>query len=212
MWPTAARSGVCTSWIAFCGSPASLRPRTHGVGDNARRVQALGAAAQDNGVCGSQAEGASIGRHVGAAFIDDANDADGHADAREGEAAGPLPGVEHRANRIVKGGDIGDALRHRLDAGGRGFQTVEHRAREALGAAALHVEHIGGDDLRRCGADARRHGGERSCAFRRPGLGDGGGSGARAHAHGEHGSGESGVVCGEGQLDRHGRCCSRRGL
>ena len=41
-------------------------------------MKAVRAAAQDRGVAGLHAQPSGIGRHIGAAFVDDADDADGH--------------------------------------------------------------------------------------------------------------------------------------
>ena len=61
---------------------------------------AFRAAAQDRGVAGLQAQRAGIGRHVGPALVDDADDAQGHAHALDLEAVGPRPVGDHRADRI----------------------------------------------------------------------------------------------------------------
>ena len=47
--------------------------------DGAARAQAVGAAAQDRGIAGFQAQRAGIGGHVRPALIDDADDAERHA-------------------------------------------------------------------------------------------------------------------------------------
>ena len=188
------------------------KARTHGVGNNARGVEALRAAAQDHRVGGAQAKCAGISRHVRAALIDDADDADGHAHARESETVGLGPVGQHCADRIGQASDVGHALRHRLDAGRREFETIEHGAADAFHARGVHVLCVGGEDLRRDGADAGGHGLEGGGARLRSGLGHGGGSSARGLTHGKHGPGEGGVVRGERQLDGHGRLVSTREL
>ena len=79
--PTAARSRVGTSWIAASGRPASRRPCAERGDDGAARAQTVGAAAQDRGIAGFQAQRAGIGGHVRPAFIDDADDAERHPHA-----------------------------------------------------------------------------------------------------------------------------------
>ena len=83
MWPTASRSVVGTSWIAASGRPAARKPATRQAWIATRGMMALGAAAQDRGVACFQAERAGVCRHVGAAFVNDADDAERHADALE---------------------------------------------------------------------------------------------------------------------------------
>ena len=79
-------------------------------------MMALGAAAQDRGVAGLQAQRAGISGDVGTAFVDDADDADRHAHALEFETIGPRPLCEHGADGIGKRGDVVKALRHAVDA------------------------------------------------------------------------------------------------
>ena len=72
--------------------------------DGGRGVEAVGAAAQDRGIAGLEAEAAGIRRHVGPRFIDDADDADRHAHAAKSQAVGPAsippsPGPRDRARR-----------------------------------------------------------------------------------------------------------------
>ena len=59
--------------------------------NGARRVQRLRAAAQDHGVARLHAERRRVRRHVRPALVDDADDADGHAHARDLETVGPRP-------------------------------------------------------------------------------------------------------------------------
>ena len=74
---------------AGCRRPASRaasRPATQTRVHRAARVQALGAAAQDRGVAGLQAQRAGIGGHVRAALVDDADHPERHAHALDASA------------------------------------------------------------------------------------------------------------------------------
>ncbi len=87
------------------------------VADGAAGTQAVGAAAQDRGVAGFQAEGAGIGGDVGAALVDDADDAERHPHPFDGHAVWPGPGGHGCSDRISQAGDGLDPGRHGLDPG-----------------------------------------------------------------------------------------------
>ena len=100
--PTAARSRVGTSWIAASGRPASRRPCGKRGMDGAARAQAVGAAAQDRGIAGFQAQRAGIGGHVRPALIDDADDAERHAHPLDRHAVRSCPGFGDGTDRILE--------------------------------------------------------------------------------------------------------------
>ena len=78
--------------------------------DRAGRAERVGAAAQDRGVAGLEAERAGVGGDVRAALVDDADDAERRAHALDVEAVRAVPGGDDRADRIGQGGDLLDAL------------------------------------------------------------------------------------------------------
>ncbi len=81
---------------------AGVRHALHQRGmDGAARAQAVGAAAQDRGIAGFQAERAGVGGHVRPAFVNDSNDSERDADALDGHAVGPRPGRHDAAHRIT---------------------------------------------------------------------------------------------------------------
>ena len=53
---------------------------------------------------------------VGARLVDEADDAEGHAHARDLEAVGPAPRLHRLAHGIGQGRDLAQARRHLLDA------------------------------------------------------------------------------------------------
>jgi len=57
-------------------------------GEGGVGVEAFLAAAEDGGVAGLQAENGAVDGDVGAGLVDDADDADGHADLADVEAVG----------------------------------------------------------------------------------------------------------------------------
>ncbi len=135
--------------------------------DRARRPQAVRAAAQDRGIAGLEAERAGIGGDVGAAFIDDADDAERHADALDFHAVRPLPGGRDRADGI---GEVGDDLEPGRDGRDPLFierEPVEKRRRSARLARLSEVLGIGGEDRGGAAAQRLRHAPERVILFGR---------------------------------------------
>ena len=138
--PTAARSVVGTSWIAASGSPAAARPCDEPGVDRLRRAQALGAAAQDRGVAGLQAERAGVGGDVRPALEDHADDAERRAHPADVQPRGPVPLGDHLPDRV--------GLRRRWRAGRRpcrapgprsSFSRSSIAPRQALGRGVGHV-------------------------------------------------------------------------
>ncbi len=99
-------------------------------------MDGLAAAAQDGGVAGFRAKDGGVAGDVGAGFVDDAHDADGHAAFGDFDAVGAGPGAEGFADGIGQRGDGADAVGH----GGEAFfveaQAVEHRAGKPFLCAA----------------------------------------------------------------------------
>ena len=148
--------------------------------DGAARAQAVGAAAQDRGIAGFQAQRAGIGGHVRPALVDDADDAERHAHALDGHAVRPGPGFGNDADGILE-------RAHRVDGGGDGLhprgierKPVEEGAGHAGGARLGDILGIGGQNAGYLRADGAGHelqgavflggGGERQRAGGRPGL------------------------------------------
>ena len=75
-------------------------PRAARRGSRGSSDEALGAAAQDRGVAGLEAQRAGVGGHVRAALVDDADDAERHAHALDGHAVRPRPAFGDLADRI----------------------------------------------------------------------------------------------------------------
>ena len=111
--------------------------------NGATGMHALGAATQDGGVAGLEAQTTRIAGHVRPALVDDADDAERHAHPRDVEAVGTRPLRHDGADGIGQRGDILDALRHGLDALLIERETIEHGAGQSLGARRLHVLRIG---------------------------------------------------------------------
>ncbi len=90
--------------------------------NRAARTHAVGTAAQDRGVAGFQAQHAGVGGHIRPALINDADDAERHADTLDSHAVGPRPGFDDGANGILE-------RAHDVDAGGDGLHARRRQAR-----------------------------------------------------------------------------------
>ena len=100
-------------------SPAAFEPRDETGVNGGRRAQALGAAAQDRGVAGLETQRAGVGGDIGPAFVDHADDAERRRRrARCAARWGDRTLARTRPTGIRQIGDLLDAARHRLDAGG----------------------------------------------------------------------------------------------
>ena len=116
----------------------------------------VGAAAQDDGIAGLEAEPAGIGGHVGAALEDDADDAERRAHALNMETVRPVPFGDDRADRVGKRGDRLKRLRHALQPRGIERGAVDQRLGEAARPHGGDVLRVGGEDLRLAPARSRR--------------------------------------------------------
>ena len=164
--PTAARSRVGTSWIASAGRPASREAVDDRRVDGAVGALALGAAAQDRGIAGLEAERRGIGRHVRPALIDDADDAERHAHALDRHAVRARPALGDLADRIGEVADHIDARRHGGDALVVEREAVEERRVGAVALRLGQVLGIGGEDVGLAAADGLGDGGERLVLLR----------------------------------------------
>ncbi|MNC25423.1 hypothetical protein D3C75_735110 [compost metagenome] len=113
-------------------------------GDGAIGMDRLGAAAQDGGVAGLQAQAGGVDGHVGPRLVDDPDHAQRHAHLADLDAGRPVAHVADRADRVRQAGDLAQALDHAVDARRGQRQTVEQRGVETIGAAIGQVLLVGG--------------------------------------------------------------------
>ena len=143
-----------------CVGQASGAQTLHKAGvDDARGMETVGAAAQDGGVARLEAERARIRRHIGAAFVDDADDAQRGRHALDPEAIGPLVGGQHPPHGIGQGCDVFQPLGHGLDPGFGQQETVKIGLAGVGGGSRLHVAGVGLQHILHRGAQQarRRH-------------------------------------------------------
>ncbi len=128
------------------GQPLAREPLDHRGVDGARGTEAFRAAAQDHGVAGLDRQGAGIGGDVGAALIDDGDDAERRAHALDFQPVRPLPARDHLADRIGHGGDGLDAVGHGGDALVVEQEAVDEGGRGVFAPRAIDVFGIGLQD------------------------------------------------------------------
>jgi hypothetical protein len=119
-------------------------------------VHSLTAAAQDHRIARHQPQRGGIGGHIGAAFIDDADDAERDAHAGQRHAVGAHGPVDFGADRVGQGGDGLDRVGNRGEPILVEAQPVEHRRRQAAFASRLHIARIGIQDRRAAHAQLGR--------------------------------------------------------
>ena len=84
------------------------------------------AAAQHTGAACLDGQGGCVGGDVGAAFINDGNDAHGNGGLFDQDAVGPHDLAQHCAHRVGQGGHFPHAFGHVGQAGGGQGQAVQH--------------------------------------------------------------------------------------
>jgi hypothetical protein len=162
------------------GQAGGLQAFDDGGVDGQAGGQAFRTAAQDHGVARAHAQGRRVGGDVGPALIDHGDHADRRAHPGDVQAVGPGPARGGDAQRIGNRGHGLDALRHALEASLVEQQTVQHRARQAVGLGRFDVLGVGGEDLGGVLADRLGHGLQGGGAL----LGRGETQGARARTGG----------------------------
>ena len=129
MWPTAARSCVGTHCIQV-GRQRRRRsnPSLKTGVDCGAGSRTLRTAPQDHRVAGLQAQRTGVGGHIRPAFINDADDAERHANALNEHSIGPGPLRQASADGIARRGDLLQPPRHALDSRGVKTQSIEQCA------------------------------------------------------------------------------------
>ena len=87
-------------------------------GERGVGVEDFLAAAEDGGVAGFQAEDGAVDGDVGARFINNPDDADGHAAFADVDAVGARPVFERFADGVGERGDLADGFGEVVEFGG----------------------------------------------------------------------------------------------
>ena len=122
-----------------------LQAAAQGLHDGVGRTPGLPAAAQDADVAALDGEGGGVAGHIGAALVDNGDDAHGHGGLFDDQTIGPLDAFEHSAHRVGQAGHFQNAPRHGTDALRRQGQTVEHHVGD-VPSGGSHVLGVGGQN------------------------------------------------------------------
>ena len=136
--------------------PRRMQPLAQRGDQRARRMKAFRAAAQDRRVARFDGEPTGVGGDVRAALVDDADDPERHADARDVEPVGPGPLGEHPANRIGQRGNVLEPARHRFQPLRIEGEAVDEGGADPGVRRLCNVLGVGGEDF--AGALADRSG------------------------------------------------------
>ena len=118
-----------------------------GVGEDAVGVGRFGAALEEAGVAGFEAEGGDLDEGVGAGLEDDADDADGAGDAVELEVGVHFDGGEGAADGVGELDEAVDAGTDVVELGLVEFEAFEQRGGEVALPGGGQIAFVGGDDL-----------------------------------------------------------------
>ena len=106
-------------------------------------------AAEQRDIPRLHAQPGGVARDVGPVLVDDRDDAERDAHARDLQAVGSHPSVEHFAHRIGQCGDRAQAVGHALQARVAEAQPVERAARHATRGRGFDISQVRGLDLGR---------------------------------------------------------------
>ena len=133
--PTASRSAVGDDLDAALGQARFSQPGGDRFADGEAGGERVGAAPEDQGVAGAQADRGGVGGDVGPALEDHADDADRGAHPGDVEAVGARPARHLLADGIGQSGDLLHRRRDRLQPR-PGRDGAGRRARVALATSA----------------------------------------------------------------------------
>ena len=128
------------------GQTGLHQPLTQGVHDGVAGGPGVPAAAQHTGAARLDGQGGGVGCDIGAAFVDNGNDAHGHGGLFNQDAVGAHDLAQHRAHRIGQGGHFPHALGHVGQAGGGQGQAVQHHVAHPA-AGRVQIPAVGFQNL-----------------------------------------------------------------
>ena len=136
-----------TSWTTSGSRPADGHRVAEHRDDRGVARPGAGAAAQEHGVAGLQADAGGVGGHVGTGLVDHPDHAERHPHLAQLEPVGERAAADHLADRVGQPGDVAQPLGHRGQPVGGQPEPVDDVRRGAAGLGALDVLGVGGQDL-----------------------------------------------------------------
>ena len=141
--PGALTGGVLHEVDRVFGDAQGCQRRAQGVHDGVGAAEGLLPAAQDADAAAFQRQRRRVAGDIGAAFVDDGDDAHRHRDLRDAQAVRADVLLQHPAHGVRERGDIADALRHAGDALRRQAQAVQHHVADRA-RGGVQVRGVGG--------------------------------------------------------------------
>ena len=171
-------------------------------------VNGFGAASQDGGIAGLEAQPRGIGGHVGPRLVDDPDDSEGDAHAAHLDAGRPIGEITDLADGIGQHGNLPQPLGHGSDALGGELEAIQQGATEPLLACAGQIFRVGFGQLRGLDFDGLGDGQQRGVFLGSGGAPQHRGGGARLPAEALHVGVD--VVCGPDDVCWSGQVVTRR--
>ncbi|MNJ19841.1 hypothetical protein D3C77_141650 [compost metagenome] len=123
------------------------QPALDAGGNGTVGVDGLGAATQDGGVAGLEAQAGGVDGHVRPGFVDDPDHAQRYAHLADLNTRRPIAHVTDRTDRVWKAGDLAQTDDHAVDTGRGQRQALEHGRFQAIGTTSGQVQLVGSRQL-----------------------------------------------------------------
>lgn len=135
-------------------------------------MDGLGAATQDGGVAGLQAQAGRIDGHVRPRLVDDADHAQRHTHFADLDTGRQVAHALNLADRVRQGRHLAQAFDHAVDHLRRQRQAVDHGRLQTAGAGGSQVQFVGGGQLGAGGVEGIGSGLQRAILLRGAGTGE----------------------------------------
>jgi hypothetical protein len=146
-------------------------------------VDRFRSAPQDDGIARHQAQRACVGGDIGATFINDADDAQRHADAFQHQPVGPFSPVNDRACGVRQAGNRFNARRNAFQTHFIQRQPVKHCSCQTVILTRCQIDGIGRKDRWTLHTNGGRRTTQSLCFVSRRGTRHDAGGGACARSH-----------------------------
>ena len=152
--------GVCNESDALCGKSCGNQTFLQCVGNGECGMKGFLPSAENAGIAAFYRQRRRICGHVGSAFIDNGDDADGHGDPADDHAVGAGHAGELSVHGIGQLRNLTDALRHGFNAAFTERQTIQHHFGDQP-AGVLHIRFVCLENVFFMHQQRFRHGEER---------------------------------------------------
>ena len=122
----------------------------HGLVNGSGRMKPFRSTAQNDSIASLQTQSPGIRSHIGAAFINHTDNAEGRTHALNMPPGGALPLFQHLPHRIFLLSHSPQPVHDAANAVFIQHQTVQHSRRKTFVASIFHIERIGGYNISPC--------------------------------------------------------------